>query len=40
MTPLEVDELADEMFAAMVRHMQLEAEAINKQAAKTKLPVR
>jgi hypothetical protein len=39
MSPPEVDELSDEMFAAMVRHMQLEAAAIEKQA-QTKLPVR
>lgn len=38
MKPAEVDELPDEMWDGMVRHMQKEAEAIRK--ANAKIPKR
>jgi hypothetical protein len=38
MSPDQVDTLDDEMWDAMVRHIQKEAAAIQAQAAKTKLP--
>ena len=34
MTPAEVDDLADDMWAAMVGHMQAEAAAIRRATAK------
>lgn len=40
MKPADVDDLADELWSAMVGHMQREAEAINKKTkATTRLPV-
>jgi hypothetical protein len=38
MSPTAVDELTDEMWWALVRHMQREADALNQQQARTRLP--
>jgi hypothetical protein len=38
MKPSEVDDLSDEMWAAMVERMQREAAAIEKSQTTTKLP--